>query len=372
MWKIWKEELYKLASRRILWIGLFLLAGFMGMRLLSERRNYTITIGQQTYTGQEAIEKDRQITAEYAGILTFETVEKIYDRFGFYYYNARTDSYIGNFANQFITYKMTNFNQTEEISPEEIHFLAEEEWEQNAAPLLNGTVWFDYTYGWNDFREIFCILTVAALLLLFIIGISPVFSEEYTYQTADILLTCRRGRKSGIWLKMSAAVFLAAAVYAVSALYLFVLYAAVYGTQGLDASCVLINVPVSGYHPEKISGFFLYSFLLGLSAVLLVTFMTLAVSACCKNAFLTVILSLALFFLPYVWMNVLSPMLAPLLGWNIIKAVSHFIVSMPFYLSVSWGFAFSEREILLHMLTAAATGCFCAVSGYYKYRNYQG
>ena len=356
MWNIWKEEVYKLASRKILWLGFFLLAFFAGLRLMSERRNYTVTAGEQTYYGKEAIALDKRTASEYAGILTEEKIQKIYDTFGFYYYDAEKEIYIGNFCSRFMTSKMTNFNQTSGESLDEIHFLTGEEWKNNAEPLLDGSVWFDYTYGWEDLKEIFSILIVIALLILFIIGVSPVFSEEYTFKTADILLTSWREKRSCIWLKMSAALFLSVMIYTAFAVYLLLLYLSVYGTQGLDASAVLINVPRSGFHPEKISSFFLYSFLLGLSAILLLVCITMAVSAYCKNAFLTVILSLGLFFVPYVWMSILSGMLLPLLGTEITKALSHFMISMPFYLSVHWGFAFSRNDTVLHLLTAAAVG----------------
>lgn len=372
MWNIWKEELYKLASRRILWLGFLLVAVFVGMRLLSERRNYFVTIDGQIFSGQEAIDKDRELTAEYAGILTEEKVRQTYDTFGFYQYDAKKDVYTGNFCSQFITRRMTNFNQTDGESPSEVHFFQGDEWELNAAPLLDGTVWFDYSYGWCDLKEIFSFITLMALFVLFIIGLSPVFSEEYTYRTADILLTTQRGKKSCILIKMSAALFFTVTVYCVFTLYLWLLYLAVYGTQGLNASAALINVPLAGYCPSRISGFFLFAFALGLAGVVLLACMTLAVSAFCKNAFLTVVISLILFFMPYAWLNVLSGILMPFLSAGLVKAVSHFMISMPFYLAVHWGFAFTVKEIALHAAVALAAGCCWMVLGYHRYRNYQG
>ena len=372
MWRIWKEEVYKIASRKIIWLGLLLLLLFVTMRLFTERHNYSVTIDGQVYRGQEAIDKDRALTAKYAGILTEDKVQQIYHDFGFYYYDEIRDVSTGNFCNEFITRKMTNSNQMDTENVEAIRFLEGDAWERNAAPLLKGGVWFDYTYGWRDLKETYSFLMAMALLVIFIIGVSPVFSEEYTLKTAGILLTTQRGKKNGIWMKITAALFLAAVIYCVFTIYLFLIYRIVYGTQGLDASPVLIGMTLEGFCPTDIQEFFRICFALGLAGVLLLTSMTLAVSALCGNAFLTVGISLAAFFVPYVWMNILAMMLSHFFSADLIKAVSHFMISMPFYLPMNWGFGFSAGQIGMHMGIAAVIGAFSAVFGYWKFRNYQG
>lgn len=37
MWTIWKDELYKITSRKIIWAGVFLLLAFAAIRLYNER-----------------------------------------------------------------------------------------------------------------------------------------------------------------------------------------------------------------------------------------------------------------------------------------------------------------------------------------------
>lgn len=373
MWRIWKEEVYKIASQKILWLGLLLLLLFVTMRLFTERNHYSATIDGQVYRGQEAIDQDRALTAKYAGILTEDKVRQIYDDFGFYNYDEAKDISTGNFCSEYMTRKMTNYNQIDPENAETVRFLEGDAWEQNAAPLLKGTVRFDYTYGWNDLKETYSFLMVMALFIIFIIGISPVYSEEYTLKTADILLTTQRGKKNGIWMKVTAALFLATAVYCVFSAYLWLIYRIVYGTQGLDASPVLIEIGMTGgFCPADIRGFFRLSFALGLAGVLLLTSITLAVSALCRNAFFTVVISLAMFFVPYVWMNILAMMLSPLFDSDLTRTVSHFMVSMPFYLPVNWGFGFSAEQLGIHVVIAAGAGMISMVLGYWKFRNYQG
>ena len=372
MWNIWKQEIYKTASRKILWLGLLLLLLIVHLRLYEERSRYSVTIDGQSYSGQEAIEKDQALTAAYAGILTEEKVHQIYQEVGFYYYDPQQDQMVGNYCSQYITREMTNFNQTDSGQLESIQFLEGDAWEQKAAPLLQGSVRFDYAYGWSDLRETFSFLISIVLFVLFIIGISPVFSDEYMLKTADILLTTKRGAKSGIWLKMAAALVLSAVIYTVFSALLWLMYQSVFGTQGLDASAVLIGVPLQGYGLDSILHFFLFAFFLGLAGLLLLTSMTLAVSAICRNAFLTVIISIVLFLLPYAWMQALSVLLTPFLSTRLLKALSHFMVSMPFFLPINWGFSFTAGQVQMHLGIAAVMTVCCAALGYWKYRNYQG
>lgn len=372
MWTIWKEEIRKIISRKMVWLGILLLLIFIGWRQAAERENYSVTIDGQVFYGQEAIDKDKELTARYAGMLTEEKVRQIYDAFGFFYYDTKKEANAGNFCSRFITEKMTNYNQTDGEDPKEIYFLEGEAWEYNAEPLLQGDILFDYTYGWNDMRETQSFLMVMALFVVFIIGLSPVFSNEYMMKTADIVLTTPRGRKSGIWIKILAASFVSSAVYCLFTLYIWMIYTAVYGTQGMDASAALIGIPQQGYCPQSVGGFFLWEFGLGLAGVFLLSGMVLAVSAVCRNSFFTLVVSLALFLFPYLWMNVLAVMLAPVLHMDVIKAVSNVMVSMPFFLPMNWGFGFSKEQTAVHVGAALCMGAACMVLGYHKYRNYQG
>ena len=370
MWKIFQEEIRKIASRKIIWWGLALVLIFVTFRLGIVKKEYTSAIDGQTYVGKEAIQKDQELAREYAGPMTEETVRSIYDRFGFYYYNEQGEKCGRNFWNEYITDHMTNFMQIEGDDPAEIQFYEGEEWERNVAPLLNGDLRFDYNYGWEDLRETLILVNIL-LSIIFIVGMAPVFSEEYTLRTANILLTTRRGKKSAVWLKTAAALtFTAAAYYAVS-LYLWLLYRYMFGTQGLDASPRFLNaIPAFGYTPKTVQGFFWLEFGLGAAAMILLSALVLVVSAAFRSAFMSVVISAGVFISPYIWMKVISPMLP--LGSGFTRTVNHLMVSMPFYLHGNWGFAFSAGQIRLHIVIAAVVTAVCVVLGYRKYRNYQG
>lgn len=370
MWKIFEEEFRKIASRKVIWIGLFLLLAFVRFRLGAIQNDYSVMIDGQVFHGKEAIEKDKELAAGYAGPLTEEKMWEIYEKYGFFYYDTDTGERRGNFCNQFMTETMTDFDQIGGDDPEQLRFWQGQEWENNVEPLLKGDVQFDYVYGWDDLWETYGIVVILGLAVLFIIGLSPVFAEEYTLKTADILLTTQRGKKSGIWMKAAAAVCFALTVYCAAALYVWGIYLKVFGTQGLDASPRLIGRGWYGYCPSTIGGFFFILFGTGIAGTLLLVCMVLAASALCKNAFLAVVLSLALFLIPVVWVKVFAYMW--IFGMTMTRMVTTFMVSMPFYLCLQWGFEFSGKQIVLHLLIAAAVGAGSVIFGYRKYRGYQG
>ena len=51
MWEIWKKEIYKIASRKVIWCGVLLLLAFVTFRLYAEQKDYSVTIDGQSYYG---------------------------------------------------------------------------------------------------------------------------------------------------------------------------------------------------------------------------------------------------------------------------------------------------------------------------------
>lgn len=103
MWIIWKEEFRKIASRKILWIAFCLLLGFAAFRLFTELGHYTVTIDGKNFRGKEAVEMDKALTKQYAGVLTEEKIDEIYYKYGFYPYGDPENTQIEkNFLSQCI------------------------------------------------------------------------------------------------------------------------------------------------------------------------------------------------------------------------------------------------------------------------------
>ncbi len=370
MYRIWKEEMRKIASGKIVWLGLILLPALLYLRLMSQVSTYRVTIDGEYFEGKEALMMDQKLTKEYAGPLTEEKVRQIYRDFGFCYWSQENGA-VGNFCNKFITEEMTDFNEKGWENQDAISFYSGEDWENYVAPMLTGDIWFDYVDGWRDLREIYGIIVIIGLLLIFMVAVAPVFAEGYTLRTTDLVLTTKEGKKGAVRMKIAAAFSFTVLVYCVITLFVWGIYLEVYGLQGLDASARLLGVPSMGYCPGTVSGFFIYQFFLGLAGVLLLTAITLAVSAVSRSSFAAVVISLVLFFVPYAWITAFRLMM-PMQGIQITWTISHFMMSMPYYLALNWGFAFAGKQILMHMATAAVVGTAAGMAGYYKYINYQG
>lgn len=367
MLTIWKEELYKIKSRKIIWFGVFLLLAFATIRLYNECYHYTTSIDGSVYHGREAIRRDKALASRCSGLLSEDTIAQIYKDYGFFYYDANGNA-IGNYLNRFVTEEFTNFRQTDGNNLDEIHFREGADWEHNCAYLLENEVRFDYVYGWNDFAEMY-VLVILSLFVILILGLSPVFAEEYQLRTADILRTTRRGKASGIWMKILASACFAVALTLGACAYLWGLYYVVYGAQGLNASAVLLNFATPfGYCPESVLGFFLYITGLGVLGSLLLTGIVTGISAVCRTPFLALILSLSGYLFPLVWVKILGQMLP--LGSVISRIISHFMTSMPFYLPMSTGFGFSANQMALHLCIASAVGAGGMFAGYYRFRRH--
>lgn len=367
MWNIWKEELYKIASRKIIWLGVFLLLAFVAFRLFAEKDNYTAVVDGEVFYGREAIRKEQELAKRYEGILTKEKIKEIYDEYGFYLYDEELGVMNGNYCSRFISEHFTNYMQTSGNDPNEIHFYQGEEWERNVAPYLENGVRFGYVYGWNDLTEIY-MMAVLVLYVILMIGLSPVFAEEYQLKTADILRTTRRGKQGGIWMKILAAVFFAVILTCLVTIFLWGIYLIEYGVQGLDASAVLLNfASFYGYCPETVLGFLVFIALLGVVGAVLLTGLVVGISASSKTPFLALVISLVVFLFPVAWVKVF----APLFGFGVVmtRNITHFMTSMPVYLPMSTGFAFSGRQMIIHLCIAVAVGTGSAIFGYHKYRN---
>ena len=213
------------------------------------------------------------------------------------------------------------------------------------------------------------VLIILALFVVLILGLSPVFAEEYQLKTADILRTTRRGRASGIWMKILASACFAVALTLGACAYLWGIYLAVYGVQGLDASSILLNFATPfGYCPESVLGFFLYITCLGIIGALLLTGMVAGISAACHSPFLALILALSGYLFPVVWIKILGRMLP--LDMALSRIISHFMTSMPIYLPMSTGFGFSANQMALHLCIALAVGTGGMFTGYYRFRRH--
>ena len=315
------KELYRILSRKITLPALFLAAAltfFMNNSIWEEG----VIDNGQIYRYGQAIAKDKAIAEEFTGILTEEKVRAIWEKYGAPVNAANrslekermqglagqggNDNYCNLFVAKWFAQETTGEDGRAKLSlPEE---LPEE--------FLNGKYYFGYTgQGWGFYGDKM-IMNIVMSFLAAIIGICPMFSEDYAYRTADVILPTKKGRFH-LWLLRTGTGFVFASVcyWLICGITFFTQYF-LYGPEGLRVSCVFSDMP---YEWTRWDTPFWKSLLemhfWGWFSVLILVLQIQAVSAKCRSSFAALLWSLAVLFgpiavirlvldhLPQTWLN---------------------------------------------------------------------
>lgn len=152
-----------------------------------------------------------------------------------------------------------------------------------------------YTLGWESLIEyafpFFVILTFVAL-----INVSSVFSNEFQRGTAQVILSSKHGRSKIFTAKIISAFLISTVMFAVFVGIYVLTFAAVYSLEGSGASIqslILLSV-----YDLTLGEAFLTAVIIAYAAFIFVIFLTLTISVICKSNFTSVLLALALYFIP--------------------------------------------------------------------------
>lgn len=306
--RIFRTELYKICSKKLVFIGL------AGSLLFFAFYFWVSTVGSeyifsdgQVLVRFDAIRLERQIAETYAGPLTRELAEEILAEYGWardidavdglLAKQGSASGYEENFCNRFVTVELSSRRQGGE---EPYHLLDED---PVIAAKMGGQLQFGYGDIWgSSFRETHMMVLIVVSILA-IVAAAPVFSEEYGYRTAPVLLTTVHGRARDACCKALAAFCFGTFLYVLTTGLLFGAFALVYGVEGLKSSAVLF-LPDVYLMPETASktlGSYMYRYLfLGLVSVWASTGITLFLSAKFRQSFTALIWSVLAYLLPYV------------------------------------------------------------------------
>ncbi|MDE7289164.1 MAG: ABC transporter permease subunit, partial [Oscillospiraceae bacterium] len=171
--------------------------------------------------------------------------------------------------------------------------------EKNIILKFNGNVSepyvLGYTLGWESLIQysfaFFVILTFVAL-----INVSSVFSNEFQRGTAQVILSSKHGRSKIFTAKIISAFLISTLMFVVFVGIYVLTYAAVYGLDGSGASIQSLNL-LSVYDFTLGEAFFT-AVIIAYAAFIFVIFFTLTISVICKSNFTSVLLALALYFIP--------------------------------------------------------------------------
>lgn len=359
--RLFKDELYKITSRRLvavcfaaaLLIELFcILSG--GVFL--ERS----VVNGVEYKGVAAIKMDRELAEAYEGTLDDDMVEKIAAEYGLLKFDIENYREDGNFLNDMLYYNglcdgsipdWSNVTQPSHTIP-----LA-----QTAIGKLTETeqVRICYYKGWEMFETYLGIAGILSCLLL-MVALTPVFAEEYSSGSANILLTTVHGKGKDITARIGAAYVFSLGAFVLQAGFCLVVCGIFYGFDGADCFYGLMH----GEWYPSMGGLFSASllrewqFLLILTAfiviaLLMLTAFSLFASAACRTPFFALIVTLLFFVLPGAVWFYLALTDAPVNEFT--TKIWHLLLCMPMYACMNGG--------VKEMLSVQAGLCRAAVFG---------
>lgn len=374
LYKIWSRKMVKISFVVLLLLQIFLFV--MGGPIIENN-----LVDGKEYHGLAAIQKDREVTAEFAGELTDEKINAIVAKYGFWDIRKELleDEEGGNYLQTFLFYNglcdgsMRDWNNIS--NPTTTYPLAETAMgvfleKHGITPELQ------YVRGWDVFDQVGSFGAMLTCLFL-IIALSSVFSEEYTIKTANILLTTVHGKKKDIGVKIAAAFLIALGTYVLVEGMTFLLCGVFYGWQGLGTvygygqgmwydSLEAVSVSFLPYWK-----YFLIMAVVALIGIVILTAFILLMSAVCRQPFNSLIASLIFYVLPAgIWF---------LLRWlgagqtPLIMLLRRAIGVSPLYSGMSgilqdslMPIAYIYRAVML-----VGVGVPCVVLAYRAYRNHQ-
>ncbi len=244
----------------------------------------------------EALQVNKEISAEFAGPLTDEKLWEIISRYDW------TDE---QFSERGIEPAQEIFCLHNSLydSLKEDFAASDGSYNGRTAQDVYGSLAEDMTLGYSEGWETMNYALINVLLswgCVVVILISPVFSEEYTRRTDALILTGARGRTQCAAAKVIAAfsVILAGTFFLLLAFLLpFLLYS---GKDGWDASVQIGTWGLYTATPYLMNWLeiTLFLVLLCITSSITVTAVTLLVSALSKSAFTSLVISFAIYTVP--------------------------------------------------------------------------
>lgn len=367
-------ELYKLCHRKTVVAGLFfimiVLCLFCSMKV-SEEWAYVDGV---LYEGYEAVQKNRQITEEFKGILTDEKVDVIIEKYGFpqevaeNYGGFRDSNYLNAFVTDFLTDGfMRGWNEGEYRISTCIYPI--EETELGAAgKMTDREIIFAYTDGWAVFKDI---LNGGMMLssILILIVVSTLFAGEKQAKMVPLLFTTKEGRKKDITVKILAAFTVTVCIWLMVVILDLSLCGYIYGFDGWNSLTGITKITryimardwsVTIWTAGHFLAVVLFRSFIG---VMTLCATTVYISAKCRSSFHAVSIAGIAWGMP-----ILLWFLVPGSGFQLVKIL---IYASPLYHVMCDSIFDVNRFWQILIWIAAAWSAVCIIRGYFKYEGWQ-
>lgn len=301
--RLYQMELYKICHKKILWvIGAAMLAWMVFYFTADIVGGVQTTIDDRTYYGYEAIQMDREITKEYEGELTDDTIHEIIEKYGL---PTEVKGNVGwkdaNYLTKFITDYFSNAYITDWHDyqpPTEITSIKDS---SLGGYAKEGRLAFSYSEGWSKFYE-FCNIGLELILVWLMIALAPLFSEEHQQRMYSLIFTSELGKTRDVRAKIAAAFTLASGVYLTFITFTLALFQYVFGIFQVK---MLAGVALNYRNFWELTSksmieFLIIALAIDWMAVMMVTAISIWVSAVQKTVFSSVLTALLIFIMPVV------------------------------------------------------------------------
>ncbi len=306
--KLCHMEFYKLWHRKAFMIGsMFMILTMLFYFQVAIAGGEISTVNGVKYYGKEAVKVNRRITEPYRGELTDQKAEQIIAEYGFpsvveYDYPGWRDA---NYLNGFVTKYLSDgsYSSWDDYTVPTRLYAIKDTVAGELEKALGGRVPFAYTRGWEAFLDVLQTGMVLASILL-IMAVSIVFAEESQTKMLPLAFTTQEGKGKVVWAKITAGFILTIVVYGTVVLSAIVPSAIVFGLDGgncplsmaLDKNLRTGHVFKMDWMPvQTFAGIVLGA---GLLAMLLLSALTMCVSAHCKSNFGAVAAAAAVWGMP--------------------------------------------------------------------------
>ena len=344
--RLLKDELYKITSRRVVKICfaaalLIELFCFLTGGVFLE---YSVVDGVE-YRGVAAIKQDRRMAKKYEGPLTDEKVKAIAAEYGLMHFDAETFNEESNFLNQMLFSNGLCDGYIESWSDlqQPAHTVPVAQTELGSVCASAGVQpQLAYFRGWSILSVQLGIAGIMGCMLL-MMALTPVFAEEYSTGTANILLSTMHGRKKDIAARFGAALLFSLGSFVLLGAFIVALCGLFYGLDGSGCLYGMHGIWTPGSSGSmSVSLVTMGEYVLIQTAFIVVALLVLGAfslfaSAVCHTPFVALIVTVLFFVLPCgVWFY-LALTDAPVN--EVTQTIWHLILCMPLYACMNGGVA---------------------------------
>lgn len=299
--RLYRMELYKICSRKIFMAGVLAIVGLLlAYFWFVEVGEATSAVGENVYSGYEAVQINRRITEKFAGVVTDEKVDAIIEEYGL---PSKLEEDIpgwrdGNYLNDFVTRYFTDGDWKRGMIPTKRFIFEQTEFAQ-AYDEAGMTPRLVYTAGRKVFGEMLQFGLVLGSIFIICV-ISVIFAEESQLKMLPLIFTSEEGRRKDVRAKVLASFTITVLTFAGIVLLDLGLCRAVYGLDGFHnlSGMVLLENVTNPVYRIPFAEYFCILLAFGFQAELSLCSITLYVSASQNSSFGAVVIAAVCWGLP--------------------------------------------------------------------------